>query len=271
MRRGAIVLIVIGCLFVPLADVGIWVQRVVLRTGEFTALADDILRRDAVRDALASEILEEIEQSEPRAGELESVVQPLIRDALGTPEFDSVFRRAVGRLHGQLVDDGDELSLDLDEGLELVRQRIAQFAPEVLDEVPTADEFGDIVITTRDQSPYLWWAVQVANVASVAAIVAVIGFLAFGIALPDRRWLALGIAGIGVAAASLLLVVISAVAQSLTSNWASQQVDERAFAAVWDVFESSLLVQTLLVALIGVAMAVVGFLGEFGSTRQTVR
>jgi len=269
VRRGSVLLIVVGCLLVPLADLGVWIQRVVLDTDEFTALADDLLARRAVRDGLAAEIVDQLEQAQPGIDTVAVALRPLISDALETPAFTNLFAEAIAGVHDQLVDGADQLSLDLDPSLALVTEEVRQVAPEVADRIPSGAAIGDIVLVRRSQAPYLWAGVDAARWGSLVAIVVAFGLLALGVALA-RRWpLALGVAGVGVVATSLLFLALVAAAQVYATRWVGVAVDRAAFRATWDVFQRSLMVQTLLVALVGVAAAAVGFLIELGSTRPT--
>jgi len=267
MKKGIITLVVAGSLLAPLAGFGLWMQLVVLRTDEFTALADDLLARQEVRDALADEIADQAEEVEPRLVQVGPLVRTGMSEAMRTPAFLQIFRQAVRDVHAQLVDGGDELTLDLDPGLEIVRQQVNEFEPGLGDQIP-ADQVGTIQLVTRDQAPYIWWAVDAMRIVSIVAIVAMIGCFAFAIGMADRRWLALGVSGAGIVVASLLLIGTSALAQSLTAQWIEAGVNRDAFHAVWDELERSLQVQTLLVGLVGVAMAAAGFLAQAATTRD---
>jgi hypothetical protein len=271
VRRGVVLLIVVGCLLVPLADLGVWVRRVVLDTDEFTALADDLLARKAVRDGLAAEIVEQLEQAQPAIGRIRVSLRPLVSEALATPAFGELFAEEIAGVHDQLVDGADQLSLDLDPALVLVTEQVRRVAPEVAAVIPSGAALGDIVLVRRSQAPYLWAGVEAARWGSLAAIVVAFGLLALGVALA-RRWpLALGVAGVGVLVGSLLFLALVAAAEAYVTRWVGVAVDRAAFRASWDVFERSLMVQTLLVALVGVAAAAAGFLIELGSTRSVSR
>jgi len=270
--RGVVPLLVAGWLLVPLAGLGVWTQRVVLDTDEFTALSDDLLERDEVRDALAFEIVQEVERTRPGFSQSGVPVEALISDALATPEFRGLFREANRRVHDQLVDGEDALTLDLDPALTLVAERVGEVAPEVADQFPSTEEFGEIVLVQRGQAPYVWIGAEAARWGSLIAIILSFGMLALAIALAERRGFTLGIAGVGVVVASVVFALLVTGAQAYASRWVPEGADRAGFDATWDVIESSLLVQTLLVALVGVAAAA-GFLIELArapSTRPSI-
>lgn len=264
--RGVLPLLVVGWLLVPLAGLGVWVQRVVLDTGEFTALSDDLLEREAVRDALAAEIVARFEAVQPGVSQAGVPLEPLISDALGAPAFTDRFADALARLHSQLVDGDDRLSLDLDPTIALVADEVRARFPEAAGRIPPIGESGDLVLVRRAQAPYIWAGVVAARWGSLISIVVVLVLLGFAVALARRPGLTLGVAGVGVIAASLLLLALVAAAQAYASRWVSAGVQRAAFEATWDVFQRSLTVQMLLVALVGVAAAAAGFLIELGST-----
>ncbi len=56
-RAPAAALIVIGCLLVPLASVGVWTRREVLDTSSLKNLVDDLLAKQTVRTELADRIV----------------------------------------------------------------------------------------------------------------------------------------------------------------------------------------------------------------------
>ncbi len=253
----------------PLADLGLWTQRVVLDTDEFTALSDDLLEREEIRDALAFEIVQEVERTRPGINASGVPLESLVSDALSTPEFRRLFRDANGRVHGQLVDGGDALTLDLDPALAVVTEEVRQVAPDVADQFPSADEFQEIVLVERGQAPYVWIGAEAARWGSIAAIVLAIAVLGLAVALAERRGLTLGIAGVGVVVSSLLFALLVTGAQAYTARWVPNATDRAGFNATWDVIESSLLVQTLLVTLVGVAAAAGGFLIELARTPPT--
>jgi hypothetical protein len=265
MRRGVGLLIVLGCLVVPLANVGIWVQRVVLDTDEFTALADDLLKRDEVRVALAREIVDEMERARPEVSLAAPVLRPLVGDVLGSRPFLRVFTASVAELHRELVDDGDVLSLDLDAALALITAEVQRVQPDLAGLIPTEPQFGEIELVRRDQAPYVWTAVATTRWVSALSIAAAIALLGLGVTFARRHGVALGVAGIGVALASLLLVGLVTAAQAYAARWVPARIDRSAFNAAWDVVESSLLVQTYLVVLVGVAAGAAGFLVQLAS------
>jgi len=269
LGRGVVPLLVAGWLLVPLADLGFWTQRIVLDTDEFTALSDDLLEREEVRDALAFGIVQEVERTRPGVGQSGVPVEALISDALGTPEFRGLFRDANRRVHDQLADGEDALSLDLDPALALATEQVAQVAPAVAAQFPSAEEFGEIVLIERGQAPYVWAGATAARWGSLVAIALAIGLLGLAVVLAQRRGLTLGIAGVGVVLASMLLVLLVTAAQAYTARWVPNAINRAGFNATWDVIESSLLVQTLLIALVGVAAAAAGFLLELARTPPT--
>jgi hypothetical protein len=270
LGRGVVVpLLVAGCLVVPVADLAVWTQRVVLDTDEFTALSDDLLEREEVREALAFEIVQQVERTRPGVTQGGVPVEQLVSGALGTAEFREQFRVAIGRVHDQLVDGEDALTLDLDPALVLVTEEVRQVAPDVADQFPSAEEFGELVLVERGQAPYVWIGAEAARWGSLGAIVVALLLLGLAVALAERRGLTLGIAGVGVVVASVLFALLVTGAQAYAARWVPESTTRAGFEASWDVIESSLLVQTLLVALVGVAAAAAGFLIELARTPAT--
>ncbi len=60
-------LIALGLLLLPLANLGVWTQREVLSTSGFSSLATDVLEQDEVSAALANRLADELVAHVPAA------------------------------------------------------------------------------------------------------------------------------------------------------------------------------------------------------------
>jgi hypothetical protein len=255
------VLVAAGLVLLPLADLGVWSQRSLLSTSGFTDLSTDVLREPDVRQALAERLVEELERRESRLRAGRAVLMASVREVTGSQPFESLFRSAVGDMHAQLERGDDQLSLNLDAALPLVRARVSTVDVRLGDLVPEAADLPSITVVTRDDVPELWEAVQIVRRAALAFPLAAIAVFAVAVVLARRRGVMLAVIGIGTIAVALLIVAVLRLGQDPLSDVAGSQISVEAFDAGYDVVAGSLVNQTVVMAGLG---AVVGAAGLGG-------
>ena len=265
MRRAAVIfLIVLGVILTPLAIIGAWTQLVLLNTDRFVDLADDLLEREDVRDAIGAEIANQIVDEQPLAAPFEGTIASTVSDVADTEVFLQSFRISLGDLHAQLERGDDTLILDLGAVVEPIRDDIAAAVPGV--QIPS--DIGSFTIASRDSQPIIWTIVELADNLSIAAIVGVIVSFGLAVALADSRWRMLGISGVIIVLWSLFLVL----GLPLIRNGITNQIPDDAIRAgargAWTVVTRSLQIEALIAALIGVVVAGVGFVVDFGVLRK---
>jgi hypothetical protein len=251
-------LVVIGLLLVPFATIGIWLQRQVLPNDEFTDLATEVIQTDAVREAFANRFLDELEGVEPRLSLGRIVLEPAVEEAIGTDQFERVFRVAVSDMHAQLERGDDQLSLNLDAMLPIVKDLVAEVNSSVADQIPSAAGLPSITVVREQDVPALWWGVEVTRNAAWAFPVLMVVALAAAVVVAPRRAQTLIGAGAGVAVVCLVFGLALRTGRDFLSDYVGSVIDERAFNAGYDVVTDSLVNQTLLLGLLGVIAAGVG-------------
>ncbi len=265
------VLLVLGLALVPFAAVGIWTQREILPTDGFTDLATEIVQDDAVSDALATRFLDELENREPRLALGRFVLEPAVKQAIQTPQFEQIFRGAVGGMHEQLLAGDDELTLDLDGLLPVVRDLVAQVDSSIADQIPTSAGLPAITVVQEDQVPQLWFGVEVTREASwVFPLLMAVAF-AGAVVVGERRPLLLIIAGFGTALICLVLGVALRSGRDLLSDYVGSVVDVRAFDAGYDIVTESVVDQALLLGLVGLVAGIAGVVWLLLAGRAPVR
>lgn len=260
------ILLVVGLVLVPFGNLGVWVQRQVLDADAFTELAIDVVDEPAVRDALAKRIVDELVAAEPRLGVGRVVLEPGVAQLLRTDAFRAVFSTAVAQMHTQLEQGADELSLDLDPILPLVRDAVARIDSSVAALIPEADALPAITVVQRDDAPELWEGVQLTREASWAFPALMLIALVGAIAVANRRVRMLVTVGIGVALLGFLQILVVRLGRELLSDVAGPNVSRGAFTRGYDVVTGTFVTQTIIVAIVGLAVAagvaVTGALGR---------
>jgi hypothetical protein len=252
------VLVLVGLLLVPFADLGIWTRRQVLPTDAFVDMGSDILDRDPVQAALAERLVDELIALEPQLGVGRVVLEPAMRQVLDTEQFDAVFRLAVGNMHAQLERGDDQLSLDLDGMLPILRDLVAQVNGDLANQIPTSVGLPDIVVLREDQVPQLWFGVEVTRQASLLFPVLMVVAFAAALVVASKRAVMLVVIGFGAAFMCLLVVLALRTGREMLSNVVGDQVDVEAFNAGYDVVTDMLVNQTLVFGVLGIVAAGIG-------------
>jgi len=251
-------LVLVGLVLVPFADFGIWTRRQLLSTDAFTDLATDVVQQDAVQAALASRIADELGARDSRLRLGRAVLEPAVVQALDTPQFEQVFRLAVGSTHAQLERGDDQLTLNLDGVLPIVRDHVAPVDSGVASRIPDSGLLPTFTVLRKDQVPQLWFALEVTRQASWAFPVMMLVAFATAVLVASQRAGTLIAVGGGTAFVCLLLALALKSGRSILSDVVGPQVDIDAFNAGYGVVTDSLVTQTVVFALLGVLTAAVG-------------
>jgi hypothetical protein len=261
MMRGFLVgvLVILGLVAVPLADLGIWTRRSLLDTTSFVTLANDVVQEHDVRAALVDRIAEEIVTGAPRLEGSRAVVEQGASAALGSPAFQTIFAGAATQMHAQLDRGDDELVLDLNGVLPLVRDALVPIDARVSELIPVT-ELPPITVVRQDSAPALWRGVDITRTLSWALPALTLALLAAAVALARRRGRTLIVVGIGVIVMAIGVVALLRVGRGVVSDAVGTQLSTDAFDAAWDTITSSLITQTLVVGVVGVLAAAGGAL-----------
>jgi hypothetical protein len=265
VSRGALVtlLFVAAGLLLPFALVGLWAQQVLLDRERFTNLSDNLLEREVIRQALADEIVTQVESRQSLGGSAPTV-KAGIAGALGTPQYRTLFKGALGDVHDQLTSDEDTIRLDVGPAVDLARTQNAQVARSL----PRGSDVPPIVVARRSEVPVLWGAVDGARRVALLTPLVVLVVLALAVAVSQRRWRTVGIAGTVVAGASLVLLGLMALAKTLVGRILDPFVARDGFNAAWDVIARSLANTTLIVVVGAVVVGAGGFVIDQILTRR---
>jgi hypothetical protein len=254
-RRALVALLLVASGFLlPFALVGLWTQQVLLDRERFTNLSDDLLDREAVRQGIADAVLTDVERTQSVPAASEPPIRAGINSALTTPAYRAAFKESLGGVHDQLTADDDIVTLDVAPGVNLARSQNAQVAAALRNV-----QVAPIVIARRSEVPILWGAVDGAQRIALLTPLVVLALLALAVAVSDRRWRALGIAGVVVAGVSLIFLGLMALAKQLVGRTLDQYAGRDAFDAAWDVIARSLANTTLIIVIGALVVGVGGF------------
>jgi hypothetical protein len=234
-------------------------------------LTDEVTERLAVnqlvRDGLPDELLAEAAVVEPVEAALRPFVSRLVVDALDREEVAEL--RETMDLAGDdlLVDvlqddnelvstDGDTLVLDVSPAIGAVDERLdptglAIGLPEDASRlsvyrVPELVDAADAIDTLDGLASAL--AISVPGLMILVAVVLV----------RRRLWL-VGVAGLAIAGAALLVLAVEAITGGIVLDQVTEPIADLAGQSLWDAGGGKLIVRMLLLALAGCVLAAVGF------------
>lgn len=257
-------LALMGLVLVPLADLGVWTQRELIPTESFTDLATDVLREPDVREALADRLTNEIIKEQPALLLVEGPLQTGVVEVIGTPQFEQVFRASVGDMHAQVRRGDDQLQLNLDAILPVVRDQVATISGTLAKQIPTSG-IPPITVVKREDAPELWAGVQTGRRASWAFPILTLVLLAGAVIVAERRANMLIIVGVGLALVSIVLVLVIRFGRDPLSHAVGSEVSVAAFDSGYDTVTESFITQTLALAAIGAAVAIAGIIAKVRS------
>ena len=186
-----------------------------------------------------------------------------INSALTTPAYRAAFKESLGGVHDQLTSGDDTITLDVAPGVNLARSQNAQIAAALRNV-----QVAPIVIARRSEVPILWGAVDGAQRIALLTPLVVLALLGLAVAVSDRRWRALGIAGVVVAGVSLMFLGLMALAKQLVGRTLDQFGGRDAFDATWDVIARSLANTTLIIVIGALVVGAGGFVVDQILTRR---
>jgi len=240
-----------GLLLVPLADVGLWTQRQLLPTEAFTDLSVDVLHQPEVGDALAARLADEIDVQVALTSDTRAIVESAVHSAVTTPEFEQVFRIAVGSMHEQLERGDDQLTLDFDPALPAIKAAVARFDQGVADQIPDAG-IPAITVLRESEVPVVWPAVDVARRAAIVLPIAALAVLAIAVLMSWRRGQLVIAIGIGLVVLAVALALLVGVGRDVLSDVVGDDERTAAFTAGYNTVTESFVTQTAALAAIGV-------------------
>jgi len=258
-RVATIYLVAFALLAVPLGDLGLWTRRELLDSASFAALANKAVQKPDVRDAFAARVTSEIVKQAPRLAAQESLVRTAVGDVVGTQPFQVVFEQAVGGMHQQLTSGADQLSLQLDPALPLVRAEVAKVSASAAILVPLSGLRSVTVVQKKDMKA-LWVAVGLARKASWVLPLAALALLAAALVAANNRRVALIVLGVGLTVVAVALVLLLKVGRDLLSNSVGSHVTQQAFNSAWGTITSSLVTQTIVIGVVGLLAVGTGVL-----------
>jgi hypothetical protein len=251
----AFLLSVVVVVLVPFADLGLWVQRELVATSSFVRLGEDVLSQPPVRAALAQRIVAEMEQRIPALTAQDSTLRSIVDQALRDPGLRPAFDTALASTHDQLRNGHDPLELDLNPILPLVRQ---QLPAALASRVPLNATLTPVTVLRRGDAPVLWEGVQLVQGGALAVPVLTLALLLAAVLAARRRGALCITLGAFITLIAFGALGLVKPGRTLLEHQVGDATQRAAFRAGYDTVLRSFVQQTIVVALLGAVLAVVG-------------
>ncbi len=297
-RLAVALLIVLGCVITAGASVTVWLKSVALNTDTFVATVGPLSRNPAVAlaisdfavDALFQEINAEQEVANalpeeagflaaPLVGAIENFSRDVASEVIGSDVFNAIWTTAIRLTHeaalSLLRDEGGlfyinkgEVTIDFSDLLGTVQDRLASTGLAFLEDLPISEDSGKIVVYQAAQLAQIQQTLTILDRAGI--ILPLLALVAFGGALWVSLWRrrTLLYIGAGLSVTMALSLAILAWVRSQVVAEVSSELYRNAVEAVWEIVIGGLIGQTILLLVIGLAIAAGAFLA--GPDRRAV-
>lgn len=297
-RLAVALLIVLGCVITAGASVTVWLKSVALNTDTFVATVGPLSRNPAVAlaigdfavDALFQGINAEQEIADalpeeagflaaPLVGAMESFSRDIAAEVISSDVFNAIWTTAIRLAHeaalSLLRDEGGlfyiskgEVTIDLSDLLGTVQDRLASTGLAFLEDLPISEDSGKIVVYQAAQLAEIQQALNLLDRAGI--LLPLLALLAFGIAIWVSLWRrrTLLYIGVGLSLTMALSLLVFGWVRSQILAEVSSELYRDAVEAVWQIITGGLIGQTILLLVIGLAIAAGAFLA--GPDRRAV-
>jgi hypothetical protein len=210
---------------------------------------------------------------------MESFSRDIADKVISSDVFNAIWTTAIRLAHeaalSLLRDEGGlfyiskgEVTIDLSDLLGTVQDRLASTGLAFLKDLPISEDSGKIVVYQSAQLAQIQQALTILDRAGI--ILPLLAFVAFGVALWLSLWRrrTLLYIGAGLSVTMALSLAILAWVRSQVVAEVSSELYRNAVEAVWEIVIGSLISQTILLLVIGLAIAAGAFLA--GPDRRAV-
>lgn len=241
-----------------LANVALWFDRQMLDSEAFTEGVTEALRTAETRDAVAEVAVGKAIDAIPLIGFFEDPLRDLVVVVLDSPALEATNEAVAGSIHRVLVTgEQSAITLSLIAVKDALLGPIGDAAPTLVDQIPE-DFFDAVEIIEAGALPSLeFWADAGPWVGAFAAALAVFLAAVLLILSPYRAWSLVGV-GLACFLAVLLSFAAIPIGRRTAEGMVSGELATVITTASYDVFARSLVTQTRILVILGVALAAVG-------------
>ncbi|NGO48675.1 hypothetical protein G6048_43600 [Streptomyces sp. YC419] len=255
------VLIVLGCLVLPLGGLSVWAKYEIGDTRRYVATMGPLAAGPEVRGAVADTVTDGI-MTKVEAGPLEGEVRQFVREAAGsftgTPAFRTAWDAANRAAHDAVLralrgERDDAVTVDLAPVTQQFRDRLAADGVPLAHRIPVTH--NEITVLEGREVAALRKGFRMLEFASFWLPIAALTLAVGGILLAVHRRRAIIATALGTALGAALLVLATAVCRALTLADLPPHVSRAAAAMVYDALTSTLRTATWTILALGLTVA----------------
>lgn len=268
------VLIVLGCLLVPLGGLSVWAKYEIGDTRRYVATMGPLAAgpevRGAVTDTVTDGIMTKVEAG-PLEGEVRRFVREAVRSFTGTPAFRAAWDTANRAAHDAVLralrgERDDAVTLDLAPATQQLKDRLADDRVPLAHRIPVTHT--EITVLEGREVATLRKGFRMLEFAGFWLPIAALALAAGGILLAVHRRRAIMATALGTALGAALLALATAVGRALTLADLPPHVSRAAAATVYDALTSTLRTATWIILALGLTVAATTWLtGRFARHR----
>jgi hypothetical protein len=301
VTRGVIasLLVVIGCVAVMGANAAVWLRRHAFDTDAYVETVRTLPQDERISEPMADFLVDQLFATTDAEDRIESALPdradwlagPLVgssreqatavaQDIIESEQFEEFWVQANRTAHEQAVDivhddpdvvdlnDG-EVTLDLTQALELLRDQLGVVGDEIFANVEIPEGQGEIVVYRSETLSAMQRLIKLVDrLAWILPIVAVVAF-ALALAIAVHRARVVVTIGVGVAVALGIELVITRLARTEVLDLIRDEDVKVAADAAWDdIVTAGFVAQTTLMITIALVVAGAAFLA--GTTRRAL-
>jgi hypothetical protein len=271
LGRGTLGLVLVGLVLINLTMVSVWSWRTFASSQGFADATTDMLKEPAVREAVAHQIVDALEQQETTsriAVAARPVVETIVADLVATEVFQGVFHAGVRELHSAIVHGRrSRLLVNVDDTAQLVRDGLAAAYPELATALP--DGVLSVAVGVSQSTP-VDTTIRVASLAGWLAIpfgLAALACFAMAVRRARDRRRAFEVIGLGLVVTGVVHFALLSVGVNLASSLGDDMRERTALRAVFWSATHLINVQAKVAITIGTVLAVAAAQAGTGQIR----
>ncbi len=264
-------LLLAGILLLNLSMVALWSWRTFASSQGFADVTTDMLKEPAVREAVAEQIADELEQQTTTAQftvTARPVVEAVVADLVATDAFQGVFHAGVRELHSAVVEGRrSRLLVNVDDVGEIVKKRLALVNPQLAESLP--DAAIDVAVGVSQSTP-IDTTMRLSSLAGWLALplaVASLTCLTLAVRRATDRRRAIETIGLVLVATGAVHFAILSVGVNLAASLGGDDRERTALRAVFWSTTHLLNVQAKIVITIGTVLAIAAAYAGTGRIR----
>ena len=247
---------------IVLSVAGLWMRSTLLDPDGFSQLASGLLRAPGVQQALSTSLTDTISEGAPELKAQRGQVQEAVNAVISDERFVPTFQTALATGYSTLIEGDGQFALNLSESMGQIRQQLEQIDPSLAAQLPPDSRLERVGEFASNEIEDIGTVLRFVRLFILLALVAGLILAGAGIAVAERRLRAIAIFGLQIAIYAGLMVVGVVLAGSTVGGLTGLGELEESIGNAWSVVTGGLLRNMVILTIVGVALAIGGWMGD---------